>query len=75
MNDTDVTPPQESARIERGWLYYGTECKHCGRQLAISVAPGANVPFPQQPRTLRCVCRGCGKEREYQATAIRTFVG
>ena len=75
MSETDGIPAPESVRIQRGWLYYGTECRHCGRQLAISEAPGANVPFPQKAGTVRCVCRGCRSEGEYQASEIRTFVG
>lgn len=70
------TLPPRSLPIERGRLYYGTECKHCERPIAISEAPGANVPFPHKPGlTLRIVCRGCSSEGEYQAQKIRSFVG
>ena len=74
-NDGLERAPALSQRIEKGGLYYGTECKHCERQLAISVASSASVPFPHQPVNLRCICRGCGHEGEYQAREIRTFLG
>ena len=64
----------QSLRIERGTLYHGAECKHCERMLAISVASGANAPFAQAG-IVRCICRGCGNEGEYQAREIRSFVG
>lgn len=64
-----------SLQIEKGRLYYGTECKHCERPLAISIATGANVAFAQQAGIVRCICRGCGNEGEYQARAIRSFHG
>ena len=73
--ETEKTLPSESVPIQRGGLYYGTECKHCDRLLAIGASPGANVPFTHQAGIVRCICRGCGNEAEYQARAIRSFVG
>ena len=73
--DKDGLERAPSLRIERGGLYYGTECKHCERMLAVAVAPGANVPFPHHAGTFRMTCRSCGNEGEYQAQEIRSFVG